>query len=184
MNIYEKKFFAALDKVIAEATIKAPDPTVSGPDISGVDQVTDMPPELNDETRNSDINARNSDLTQDSIDKLGQEEQSRVDMQNDGGTDKNIVKELERIGRVIQGYKDQLSDILNNIIKSVNEAASDKCAGKYQSLVTDLNLSDDADKIINCQTLANGVLSHLIQALTVGVGEKVANAQQKEAARR
>ena len=174
MNIYEKKFFAALDKVIAEA----PDATASNGDPLNIPPVIDMPPEINDETRNLDRNARNSDLTQDSIDKLNQEEQGRVDMQNDGGTDKNIVKELERIGKVIQGYKDQLSDILNNIIKSVNEAASDKCAGKYQSLVTDLNLSDDADKIINCQTLANGVLSHLIQALTVGVGEKVANAQQ------
>ena len=134
MNIYEKKFFAALDKVISEAG--APDATAPAGDVSGAPEVTDVP-----DPNTDDRAIRDQGLPPESVERLEDEENTRQAMADTNSDTDNAVTYLKQFSEELKSYAAEYTEKARAIGDKVNEVLDEKCTGRFANINDKFKLS-------------------------------------------
>ena len=178
MNIYEKKFFAALDKVISEAD--TPDATISRDDVSGAPVVTDTPPEDMDEVAASDKVARDAELDPESVEQLDGEDATRRAMAETNTDTDNVLAYLSKFSDELNGYVKEYNDKAEQIRLKLQDVISQKCTGQFSDVADKCKLSGLLTTLVNSTNAITKSMGDAALQLSVVASENAYTARQNE----
>lgn len=173
MNIYEKKFFAALDKVISEAG--APDATAPAGDVSGAPEVTDVPdPNTNDRA------IRDQELPPESVEQLEDEEDTRQAMADTNTDTDNVLAYLSNFSDELNGYVKEYNEKAEQIRLKLQDVISQKCTGQFSDVADKCKLSNLLTTLVNSTNAITKVMGDAALQLSVVASENAYTARQNE----
>ena len=168
MNIYEKKFFAALDKVISEDT-------TPGGDVSGTPEVTDVPdPNIDDRE------IRDNELPPESVEQLEDEENTRQAMADTNSDTDNVLAYLSKFSDELNGYVKEYNEKAEQIRLKLQEVISQKCTGQFSDIADKCKLSNLLTTLVNSTNAITKVMGDAALQLSVVASENAYTARQSE----
>ena len=168
MNIYEKKFFEALDKAISEGT------TPNG-DVSGTPEVTDVPdPNIDDRE------IRDNELPPESVEQLEDEENTRQAMADTNSDTDNVLAYLSKFSDELNGYVKEYNEKAEQIRLKLQEVISQKCTGQFSDIADKCKLSNLLTTLVNSTNAITKVMGDAALQLSVVASENAYTARQSE----